>query len=111
MQPARHLKFRGCNPFDRALSSHCPTCLEKGTPNERGDLIAEVTAMIHRISTAGLLSMLGLSTCKVMNEFDITECTGPFDCENFKRFGYTVGCENWVEGSAANFPHQKWLLA
>ncbi|CAE7432469.1 unnamed protein product [Symbiodinium sp. CCMP2456] len=44
----------------------------------------------------------------VMNEFDITECTGPFDCENFKRFGYTVGCENWVEGSAANFPHQKW---
>eukprot|EP00435_Cladocopium_sp_Y103_P060538 s322_g22.t1 len=55
----------------------------------------------------------------VMNEFDITECTGPFDpwrtrgrvmgeCENFKRFGYTVGCENWVEGSPANFPHQKW---
>lgn len=44
----------------------------------------------------------------VMNEFDITECTGPFECENFKRFGYTVGCENWVEGSAANFPHQKW---
>lgn len=44
----------------------------------------------------------------VMHEFDITECTGPFECENFKRFGYTVGCENWVEGSAANFPHQKW---
>ncbi|CAK9023697.1 Uncharacterized protein SCF082_LOCUS16306, partial [Durusdinium trenchii] len=46
----------------------------------------------------------------VMNEFDITQCTGPFDCENFQRFGYTVGCENWVEGSAANFPHQKWNL-
>eukprot|EP00441_Pelagodinium_beii_P017164 CAMPEP_0197657376 /NCGR_PEP_ID=MMETSP1338-20131121/44585_1 /TAXON_ID=43686 ORGANISM="Pelagodinium beii, Strain RCC1491" /NCGR_SAMPLE_ID=MMETSP1338 /ASSEMBLY_ACC=CAM_ASM_000754 /LENGTH=508 /DNA_ID=CAMNT_0043233723 /DNA_START=38 /DNA_END=1564 /DNA_ORIENTATION=- len=44
----------------------------------------------------------------VMNEFDITKCTGPFGCENFKRFGYTVGCENWVTGSAANFPHQKW---
>ena len=45
-----------------------------------------------------------------MNEFDITECTGPFECENFKRFGYTVGCENWVAGSPANFPHQKWRL-
>ena len=22
------------------------------------------------------------------------------ECENFKRFGYTVGCENWVEGRA-----------
>jgi len=44
----------------------------------------------------------------VMNEFDITKCTGPFACENFKQFGYAVGCENWVTGSPANFPHQKW---
>ena len=47
---------------------------------------------------------------QVMNEFDITECTGPFECENFARFGYTVGCENWIEGSPGNFPHQQWPL-
>jgi hypothetical protein len=44
------------------------------------------------------------------------------ECENFKRFGYTVGCENWVEGRAVpnvwgicRAGHQKacrswWLL-
>lgn len=46
----------------------------------------------------------------VMNEFDLTQCTGPFECENFGRFGYAIGCEDWQAGSPANFPHQKWNL-
>eukprot|EP00933_Yihiella_yeosuensis_P022475 TRINITY_DN17703_c0_g1_i2.p1 TRINITY_DN17703_c0_g1~~TRINITY_DN17703_c0_g1_i2.p1 ORF type:complete len:486 (-),score=72.24 TRINITY_DN17703_c0_g1_i2:33-1490(-) len=44
----------------------------------------------------------------VMNAFDITQCTGPYKCENFERFGYTPGCENWIKGSPANFPHEQW---
>jgi len=44
----------------------------------------------------------------VMNAFDITRCTGPFECSNFETYGYTVGCENWIRGSPANFPHQEF---
>ena len=35
-------------------------------------------------------------------------CVAAKDCENFKRFGYTVGCENWVEGVADLFT--KWWV-
>lgn len=43
-----------------------------------------------------------------VDAFDLTRCTGPYQCENFKTFGYTVGCEDW-NGGAASFPHQQWV--
>lgn len=44
----------------------------------------------------------------VMNTFDSGECTGPWDCDNFPKSGYAVGCETWEAGAASNFPHQQW---
>lgn len=44
----------------------------------------------------------------VMNTFDSGECTGPWDCDNFPKYGYTVGCETWQKGAPSNFPHQQW---
>lgn len=44
----------------------------------------------------------------VVNTFDSTKCTGPFKCDNFRKYGYTVGCETWVRGSSA-FPHSQWV--
>jgi len=45
----------------------------------------------------------------VVNTFDSTKCTGPFDCYNFKNYGYTVGCENWEKDSPSAFPHSQWV--
>lgn len=42
-----------------------------------------------------------------VNAFDLTRCTGPYECSNFKSYGYTVGCEDW-KGGAASFPHGQW---
>ena len=75
---------------------------------------------------------------QVMNEFDITECTGPFDTWAFDSFliqeartvrTSSASATRWAvrtgwkaasqlvskkkglsAGSAANFPHQKWNL-
>lgn len=44
----------------------------------------------------------------VLNTFDSGECTGPWDCDNFPKYGYTVGCETWQPGAPSNFPHQQW---
>mmetsp|Transcript_80660 Transcript_80660/g.231630 ORF Transcript_80660/g.231630 Transcript_80660/m.231630 type:complete len:462 (+) Transcript_80660:70-1455(+) len=44
----------------------------------------------------------------VVNAFDLTKCTGPYDCTNFKEYGYPVGCENWL-GGEASFPHGQWV--
>lgn len=48
----------------------------------------------------------------VMNTFDSGQCSGPYETKGclqyFKQYGYYVGCENWVSGSPANFPHQQW---
>lgn len=63
----------------------------------------------YKVTTKATQPLLDLGMdFGVMNEFDITKCTGPFQCDNFIRFGYAVGCEDWREGSPANFPHQKW---
>mmetsp|Transcript_20596 Transcript_20596/g.47609 ORF Transcript_20596/g.47609 Transcript_20596/m.47609 type:complete len:243 (+) Transcript_20596:1-729(+) len=43
----------------------------------------------------------------VMNAFDSGACTGPFECDNFQKAGYVVGCETWPDGPA-NFPHTQW---
>jgi len=44
----------------------------------------------------------------VFNAFDSGECTGPFQCDNFQKVGYVVGCETWEAGSGSNFPHSQW---
>jgi len=43
-----------------------------------------------------------------VNTFDLTQCTGPYKCTNFEKFGFTVGCETW-EGGANSFPHSQWV--
>jgi len=43
----------------------------------------------------------------VVNAFDLTRCTGPYHCDNFKTYGYAVGCEKWSDREAA-FPHSQW---
>lgn len=45
----------------------------------------------------------------VVNTFDLTKCTGPFNCDNFRKFGYAVGCESWKVPS--DFPHGQWNQA
>jgi len=44
----------------------------------------------------------------VLNTFDSGMCSGPWKCENFQTYGYTVGCETWEPGSPSNFPHAQW---
>jgi len=44
----------------------------------------------------------------VVNEFDLGKCTGPYACDNFAKYGYTVGCETWSDHKAA-FPHAQWI--
>jgi len=47
-----------------------------------------------------------------LNEFDITVCTGPYGCDNFAEYGYTVGCETFnkpgAAGEASNWPHPQF---
>jgi len=44
----------------------------------------------------------------VFNAFDSGKCTGPFECDNFPKAGFTVGCETWQPGAGSNFPHAQW---
>mmetsp|Transcript_24126 Transcript_24126/g.68299 ORF Transcript_24126/g.68299 Transcript_24126/m.68299 type:complete len:422 (+) Transcript_24126:2-1267(+) len=44
----------------------------------------------------------------VFNAFDSGQCTGPFQCDNFEKAGFVVGCETWVAGDGSNFPHSQW---
>lgn len=44
----------------------------------------------------------------VVNTFDWGQCSGPYGCHNFAKFGFTVGCETWAKGSMADFPHTQW---
>lgn len=45
----------------------------------------------------------------VVNTYDSGKCTGPYNCLNYKRYGFTVGCETWDKHSPSAFPHNQWV--